>query len=237
MVSSLHVQLQQKLQLFCWISDFICFCIRFLDLFKKERKKAMEYEEALSILSSMFSSWDPETLGTILESNGGHMERTIDVILKMENGDDKDSIAPPLVSSSLKKKNVLPDDFLRLPGTRNNIIESEQERSDRLLAQMLQDEMFQQELAQVDEFAHVYRENDGNEGDESGRVFENRNRTASETAQDAFNSFSTKFGKMSEGRCVCVIEIEKDALITAVDFNSHETESHELVSIVSESKW
>mmetsp|Transcript_25452 Transcript_25452/g.37526 ORF Transcript_25452/g.37526 Transcript_25452/m.37526 type:complete len:274 (-) Transcript_25452:146-967(-) len=44
----------------------------------------LSYEEALGTLCSMFESWDRETLAAIFESNGYHVERTIETILAME---------------------------------------------------------------------------------------------------------------------------------------------------------
>jgi hypothetical protein len=36
----------------------------------------LPYEEALQMLSDMFSDWDRETLAVVLESNGYHVEST-----------------------------------------------------------------------------------------------------------------------------------------------------------------
>jgi hypothetical protein len=44
---------------------------------------ALSYEDAIQTLKGMFSDFDDETLGMVLQSNGGHMERTVDVLLGM----------------------------------------------------------------------------------------------------------------------------------------------------------
>ena len=45
---------------------------------------SMTHEEAVQLLCSMFESWDRETLMAIFESNGYHVERTIESIIGME---------------------------------------------------------------------------------------------------------------------------------------------------------
>lgn len=47
----------------------------------------MTYEDALETLCSMFQSWDRETIIAIFQSNGYHVERTIETILSMEQPD------------------------------------------------------------------------------------------------------------------------------------------------------
>lgn len=44
----------------------------------------MTHEEAVQLLCSMFESWDRETLMAVFESNGYHVERTIESIIGME---------------------------------------------------------------------------------------------------------------------------------------------------------
>lgn len=44
----------------------------------------MSHEEALQLLSSMFESYDRETLAAVFESKGYHVERTIEAIISME---------------------------------------------------------------------------------------------------------------------------------------------------------
>jgi hypothetical protein len=62
---------------------------------------ALSYEDAVQTLKGMFSDFDEETLGMVLQSNGGHMERTVDVLLgmgaQMGGGDatDNASVAAP----------------------------------------------------------------------------------------------------------------------------------------------
>lgn len=45
---------------------------------------ALTFESAVDSLSAIFPSWDKETLGSILISNGGRVESTIEMILSME---------------------------------------------------------------------------------------------------------------------------------------------------------
>lgn len=45
---------------------------------------SMSHEEAIQLLSSMFESWERETLMAVFESNGYHVERTIETIIGME---------------------------------------------------------------------------------------------------------------------------------------------------------
>mmetsp|Transcript_20875 Transcript_20875/g.35183 ORF Transcript_20875/g.35183 Transcript_20875/m.35183 type:complete len:133 (-) Transcript_20875:707-1105(-) len=48
---------------------------------------SMSHEEAIQLLSSMFESWERETLMAVFESNGYHVERTIETIIGMEQPD------------------------------------------------------------------------------------------------------------------------------------------------------
>lgn len=45
---------------------------------------SMSHEEAVQLLCSMFESWERETLMAVFESNGYHVERTIETIIGME---------------------------------------------------------------------------------------------------------------------------------------------------------
>lgn len=54
----------------------------------------MSYEEALATLCSMFQSWDRDTIIAIFESNGYHVERTIETILSMEQTEGSQETQP-----------------------------------------------------------------------------------------------------------------------------------------------
>ena len=88
---------------------------------------ALSFQDAVQTLKGMFGDFDDETLGMVLQSNGGHMERTVDVLLgmgaQMGGGETESSStalqqAPPadsLQPPAPRAKHVaLPDDFLRV---------------------------------------------------------------------------------------------------------------------------
>jgi hypothetical protein len=182
---------------------------------------SISYEEALETLQSMFGeAWTREGLDTVLRHKNGHMEDTVDAILRHGDRDPQvliDQIAAGIdpeqsardmdealarqlaqgervrsvaaaaagaapnasgasstasvagsstssVSSSSSLAPVgmpkghgtpttLPDDFLRIPGgfTPPSLVD------DEMLARMLQDELFSQELARNPQFAHLAR--------------------------------------------------------------------------------
>lgn len=128
----------------------------------------ISYEQAMETLSSMFDSWDRETIEAIFQGNECHMERTIDSILAMEGVTDVVIEAPSEGSDltlnrrvSAQDENVLnippnmgfrssennlrgtkcilADDFLRPPGFQSLF-------ADEQLAIMLQDELFRREV-------------------------------------------------------------------------------------------
>jgi hypothetical protein len=128
---------------------------------------ALSYEEALSTLESMFSessAWTRESLDAVLRFQKGHMENTVDFILRhmdenpqqlMEqlqagiNPDDSTTrmdaeLARQLAhtestNSQRGTPTVLPDDFLRIPG-----YDPADTESDEALARRLQQEENQQ---------------------------------------------------------------------------------------------
>lgn len=146
---------------------------------------SLSYEEALSTLQSMFGeTWSKESLDAVLRHFEGHMENTIEAILnhgrkdpaaliaKLKNSTNLDEdLARQLdaeehqrqrptttVSSASTKKGLgtptqLPPEFLRIPGYSlpSTVAADEQ------LARMLQDEIFQRELANSREFGHLAR--------------------------------------------------------------------------------
>lgn len=54
---------------------------------------SVTYESAMSTLTTMFGSIDPEVIGMILQANNGHMERTVEHLLAMDG--EKDQAPPP----------------------------------------------------------------------------------------------------------------------------------------------
>jgi hypothetical protein len=72
--------------------------------------------EALSTLSSMFPSFDEQTLKSTLYKTNGHMERTIELLLQLQDegvtGISVSQLTMQQASSSGPRHN-LPDDFLR----------------------------------------------------------------------------------------------------------------------------
>ena len=57
---------------------------------------SMSHEEAIQLLASMFEAWERETLMAVFESNGYHVERTIETIIGMEQ--------PELVADTLSQQ-------------------------------------------------------------------------------------------------------------------------------------
>jgi hypothetical protein len=167
----------------------------------------VSYESAMANLKSMFSSVDSEVIAMILQSNAGHMERTVEHLLAMTSGapaaannqqtqpqfypiaqpvnqsrksaqqpqeHKQNSFNPnPLLNqpqpqrsaSSIKASDLLPEEFLRpnswfikkygsnasvgaATNNSNNSRSSSQIDQDAILAQMLQDQEFVQEIQQ-----------------------------------------------------------------------------------------
>ena len=135
------------------------------------------YEEAMATLQSMFGGVDREVIAMVLQSNSGHVEKTVENLLAMTGGGaaadaHSSSFQSSLAASSSSSssyggvQSVLPDDFMRPPSYfaaqltgpgRQRQYEPTRER--RHLAQMLQDELFMAELQQnphlYDEQPHV----------------------------------------------------------------------------------
>jgi hypothetical protein len=160
---------------------------------------SISYEEALETLQSMFGgAWDRDALDAVLRHKQGHMENTVDAILRHGDRDPQlllDQLAagidPEESARSLDEAlarqlsqgervggaatrggrgggtaaapagapkghgtpTTLPDDFLRIPGgfAPQSVVD------DEMLARMLQDELFSQELARNPQFAHLAR--------------------------------------------------------------------------------
>jgi hypothetical protein len=162
--------------------------------FDPSTNMSISYEEALETLQSMFGdAWSRENLDTVLRHQQGHMENTVDVILRHGDKDPQvliDQLAAGIdpeesvrsmdealarqlsqgsgasiaAASARPKGNgtptTLPDDFLRIPGgfTPQSVVD------DEMLARMLQDELFSQELARNPQFAHLARGRPGGGG-------------------------------------------------------------------------
>ncbi|EGG23570.1 hypothetical protein DFA_05703 [Cavenderia fasciculata] len=94
---------------------------------------SVPYEEALNSLQSMFSSFDRELIGAVLQQNKGHMEKTIDALLEMsgetpinQNTDSDASLA--------------------------------QLQQDEMMARMLQNDLFVNELRNDEDFARLFQQ-------------------------------------------------------------------------------
>eukprot|EP00595_Chromulina_sp_UTEXLB2642_P000149 CAMPEP_0196761096 /NCGR_PEP_ID=MMETSP1095-20130614/213_1 /TAXON_ID=96789 ORGANISM="Chromulina nebulosa, Strain UTEXLB2642" /NCGR_SAMPLE_ID=MMETSP1095 /ASSEMBLY_ACC=CAM_ASM_000446 /LENGTH=267 /DNA_ID=CAMNT_0042110193 /DNA_START=14 /DNA_END=817 /DNA_ORIENTATION=+ len=72
--------------------------------------------EALESLQSMFPHWDRETLQTVLYTNNGHMERTIENILIMDgNSDTSESYTTPATAPVPSVPYRQPNSNIRYP--------------------------------------------------------------------------------------------------------------------------
>lgn len=147
---------------------------------------SITYEEALATLQSMFAEpWTRELLDEVLRHEKGHMENTVDLILR--HGDQEpqvlvqqlaagidpaqnaasidEALARQLSQSNVVRSSTrpqgkgtpttLPDDFLRIPGYTPPAQSSLSD--DEALARMLQDELFTEELRRNPDFAHLAR--------------------------------------------------------------------------------
>jgi len=137
---------------------------------------ALSYEEALATLQSMFSEpWNRETLDAVLRHYQGHMENTVDFLLRHAEKDpntvveqlkaginpdqsaiDRDAeLARALANGGTaavaapvgtNENSILPADFLRIPGMETTY-PSHTLESDEALARALQNEMMVSEGA------------------------------------------------------------------------------------------
>eukprot|EP01133_Synstelium_polycarpum_P012235 gene12235-14329_t len=92
---------------------------------------SVPYEEALNSLHSMFSSFDRELIGAVLQENKGHMEKTIDSLLEMSG-------EVPI------NQNTDADHSLA------------QMEQDEMLARMMQNELFMNEIRNDEDFATLF---------------------------------------------------------------------------------
>ncbi|TMW66483.1 hypothetical protein Poli38472_004248 [Pythium oligandrum] len=185
---------------------------------------ALSYEEGMTTLRSIFPTWDAQVLAELLEANDGHLENTIDMALTMEPPTQPTAATaspraqprrsprsspraktPATQTAPRRARVTLPDDFLRLPSDDGDAFSTrpmtEQEKQDAMLARMLQDEIFREQLFEDEEFsAHFHQ--DPRRGASTRYATErssmSREKSASEIASETFSAMSVKFNSMSE---------------------------------------
>ena len=129
----------------------------------------MDISVAAKTLEGMFPQIKPGVILLVLESNGGHMEHSIEALLSMSEPSATDAEAstapdsadpgPSVVGSialapSTGVRNPLPDDFLRVPGSATSgTTSAAQQAQDAALAQMMVDDLFMDELRSNPEFS------------------------------------------------------------------------------------
>ncbi|ETN18461.1 hypothetical protein PPTG_04061 [Phytophthora nicotianae INRA-310] len=175
---------------------------------------AQNFDDDLVALRGMFPSWDVELLEELLTAHQGNMESTVDSLLAMDAtagaGQEQVSQPPPAPRSPLRRPRSpltapssspsgqsrrrvkLPDDFLRLPSYEHREL-SEQEERDAILARMLQDQIFRDEVLSSEEFSSHFRDNRSRQS--QGYPPE---KTAAEIASETYTAMSEKFASMSE---------------------------------------
>jgi hypothetical protein len=117
---------------------------------------SIPYEEAVNTLQSMFGGMDRDVICAVLHANRGHMERTIDQLLAMSgdgisNGNTNESNNVNVASPPPPSPN--PSPVTRPPAHSQNLSQIQQ---DELLARMLQNELFMQEIRTNREFNGVF---------------------------------------------------------------------------------
>ncbi|KAG6612681.1 uncharacterized protein IUM83_03222 [Phytophthora cinnamomi] len=184
---------------------------------------AQSFRDELAALRGMFPSWDVELLEELLEAHQGDVESTVDSLLAMDAtsgaAEEHASQPPPAPSQAqaqaaprsparrqrspmaspsasptgqLRGRVKLPDDFLRLPADEFGGL-SEQEERDAILARMLQDQFFRDEVLSSEEFSSHFH-------DRSARQSQAYppEKTAAEIASETYAAMSEKFTSMSE---------------------------------------
>ncbi|KAG1707377.1 hypothetical protein DVH05_026568 [Phytophthora capsici] len=160
------------------------------------------FRDDMAALRGMFPSWDVEVLEEMLEAHQGDMESTVDSLLSMD-GQPPPAPAPsqrsrPVAAPSSSPRGQprgrvkLPDDFLCLPMDEFCDL-SEQEERDAILARMLQDQIFRDEVLSSEEFSSHFH-------DRSARHRQSYppEKTAAEIASETYTAMSEKFTSMSE---------------------------------------
>lgn len=134
---------------------------------------AVPFAQALQTLESMFGGVDRLVIEEVLEANGGNMDQTVDQLLQIagdipDDGSNPTSTAAPTADSTpttpavaeeevKQYRQPLAADFLVLPESyiaehTTSSTSSAQMREDEMLAQLLENEDFLEELRQHPEF-------------------------------------------------------------------------------------
>lgn len=149
---------------------------------------SITYEEALATLQSMFAEpWTRDTLDSVLRHQKGHMENTVDLILR-HGSQDPEALVDQLESGidPMRSSTAVDEELARQLSQQNAGRTSELSASrpgkgtpttlpedflrvpgvatamnsisdDEALARMLQDELFTEELSRNPDFAHLAR--------------------------------------------------------------------------------
>jgi hypothetical protein len=178
---------------------------------------SVSYEDAMDTLRAMFENFDRDFLSCILEANDGHLERTIDTLLEgiRVDGTTAESAASRAFASapiatvdshaqwSIGRQpcglSLLPEDFLRVPGDKKEASVSDQEMQDRMLAEMLQNELFRQELMADREFTNIIDNNHSGRQQQATVSRSSQEKSAMDIANETLNALGSKISTMSEG--------------------------------------
>ncbi|RLN10752.1 hypothetical protein BBJ28_00008899 [Nothophytophthora sp. Chile5] len=185
----------------------------------EESKEAMSqsFRGDVEALRGMFPAWDVQVLGDLLEAHQGDLGTTIDSVLTMDEPSSAPTpppapqspkrttasrshrVMPPSSSPSgqPRRRARLPDDFLRLPADGGSL--ADQEQRDAILAQMMQDEFFRDELLASQEFSDHFQGNRPAQRRGSATGAYPAEKSASEIASETYAVMSEKLTSMSEG--------------------------------------
>ncbi|RLN98799.1 hypothetical protein BBJ28_00017358 [Nothophytophthora sp. Chile5] len=167
-------------------------------------------------LRGMFPAWDVQVLESLLEAHQGDLGTTIDSVLTMDEPSsaptpppapqspkrataNRSRVTPPSSSPSgqPRRRAKLPDDFLCLPSDGGSL--ADQEQRDAILAQMMQDEFFRDELLASQEFSDHFQGNRPAQRRDSATGAYPAEKSASEIASETYAVMSEKLTSMSEG--------------------------------------
>ncbi|KAG3116107.1 hypothetical protein PI124_g4640 [Phytophthora idaei] len=177
------------------------------------------FHDELAALRGMFPSWDVEVLEELLTAHQGNMESTVDSLLVMDatSGVAQTQVSQPppapvqaprspprrprspITAPSSSPRGhpcgrvKLPEDFLRLPTDEFREL-SEQEERDAILARMLQDQIFRDEVLSSEEFSSHFHDNRSTRQSQGYPP----EKTAAEIAGETYAAMSEKFTSMSE---------------------------------------
>lgn len=157
---------------------------------------SISYEEALATLEAMFEApWERENLDAVLRNQNGHMENTVDLILRHGDGTPEALVEQLQSGISPTDANIEMDAALarQLSGQTNNTnregavasaptvpaanasaTPEDQIEADARLARMLQDELFSEELANNPDFRHLAGGRARNSAASRGRISDAR---------------------------------------------------------------